>query len=244
MNRLHVPRNEIHGDTITVEGRALSYLRDVLRIRPGEPIEIFDGEGRAYPSVLERYAGDGAVIKLGGVIERPFAGVRVTLAQGLPKGDKLELVLQKAVELGVTSFVPLACERSVVKLDPKKAAERVERWQRIGDEAARQCGRADTVTVEPVQGLVTFVNKDRQGNERRLILDEEEKSTRLRSILSDAGAHYVLVVGPEGGLSRNEIEAAKRGGFIPVTLGPRVLRTETVGLAALSVIQHVLGDFA
>jgi 16S rRNA (uracil1498-N3)-methyltransferase len=244
MNRLHIPRNEIHSDTIVVEGRSLTYLRDVLRMRPGEPIEIFDGEGRAYPSVVERYLDDGAEIRLGSVIERPFAGVRVTLAQGLPKGDKLELVLQKAVELGVTSFVPLACERSIVKLDLKKAAERVERWQRIADEAARQCQRADTVTVESVQSLERFVNTTSQGNERRLILDEEEKSIRLRSRLSDAGAHYVLIVGPEGGLSRQEIEAAKRGGYIPVTLGPRVLRTETVGLAALSVIQHVLGDFA
>jgi 16S rRNA (uracil1498-N3)-methyltransferase len=244
MNRLHVPRNEIHGDTITVEGRSLAYLRDVLRMRPGEPLEIFDGEGRAYPSVLERYVDEGAEIRLGGVVERPFAGVRVTLAQGLPKGDKLELVLQKAVELGVTSFVPLACERSVVKLDPKKAAERVERWQRIADEAARQCLRADTVSVAPVQGLAAFVSTASRPNERRLILDEEERSTRLRSQLTDAGAHYVLIVGPEGGLSRNELETARRGGFVPVTLGPRVLRTETVGLAVLSVIQHVLGDLA
>ena len=243
MHRLHVPRGELTDERVVVRGRSLSYLREVLRLRPGEPIELFDGEGRVYASMLERYGDDGAQILIGSMSERPFAGVKVTLAQGLPKGDKLELVLQKAVELGVTSFVPLACERSVVKLDAGKAADRRERWQRIADEAARQCQRADVVTVEPVQSLSSFVSRPVSTGERRIILDEDERSHRLRTELVDREAHYVLIVGPEGGLSRDEVATAARNGFLPVTLGPRVLRTETVGLAVLSVIQHVLGDF-
>lgn len=244
MNRLHVPRSAILGDHATVRGPSASYLRDVLRLRAGDPLEVFDGEGRVFASTLAGYVDDGAELALGPAQERPFAGVRVTLAQGLPKGDKLELVLQKAVELGVTSFAPVACERSVVKLEPKKASERVERWQKIADEAARQCGRADVVTVEPVQTLEQFVRSPSHAGARRLILDEEERDRRLRTELVDRDAHYVLLVGPEGGLARREVQAAVASGFMPVTLGPRILRTETVGLAVLSVIQHVLGDFA
>ena len=243
MHRLHLPAAQIHPPLTVVHGERARYLRDVLRLRPGETLELFDGEGHAWPATVSSFGADEAELKVGEREERPFLGVRVTLVQGLPKGDKFELVLQKAVELGVTRIVPAACERSIVKLEERKAAERVQRWQKIADEAARQCGRADTALVMPVQSLVSFVAQPAAADERRILLDEEERTRRLRDELTDAGAHYLFVVGPEGGLSRAEVESARRGGYVPVTLGPRVLRTETVGLAVLSVVQHVLGDF-
>ncbi|MFM2154074.1 MAG: hypothetical protein RL199_2509 [Pseudomonadota bacterium] len=243
MHRLHLPASAIHAALTVVHGERASYLRDVLRLKVGESVELFDGEGHAWPATIDGFGLDDAVLRVGAREERPFLGVRATLVQGLPKGDKFELVLQKAVELGVTRIVPAACERSVVKLDERKAAERVQRWQKIADEAARQCGRADVPQVLPVQSLTSFVSQPPTSGERRLLLDEEEKARRLRDELTDSSAHYRFVVGPEGGLSRAEVEAARKGGYVPVTLGPRVLRTETVGLAVLSVLQHVLGDF-
>ncbi len=242
MNRLHLPRAQLAGDRVLVSGEALSYLRDVLRLKPGDSLELFDGEGRVYAARLARWTESGAELELGAAEDRPFAGVRVTIAQGLPKADKLELVVQKAVELGATRVVPVACERSIVKLDRKRAAERVTRWQRIADEAARQCGRAELLTVEPVSTFEAFVTTARNAGEIRLILDEEERSHRLRDALTDRTAPYVLLVGPEGGLTRDEVANAKRHGFAPVTLGPRILRTETVALAVLAITQHVLGD--
>lgn len=242
MNRLHVPASALGGPDVTVTGAAASYLHAVLRLRPGEPLEIFDGEGHVYASRIVRYDGDDAVLAVGPREDRPFGGVRVTLAQGLPKGDKFELIIQKAVELGVTGIVPVACERSVVRLDPKKATERVARWQKIADEAARQCGRAQMAAIDAVQPFAAFVQRPRQAGEKRLLLDEEERTHRLREELTDPTAHHVLLVGPEGGLSRDEVVTAKRFGFVPITLGPRILRTETVGLAVLSIAQHVLGD--
>jgi 16S rRNA (uracil1498-N3)-methyltransferase len=242
MNRLKVDASAISGGEHVVRGDSLSYVRDVLRLRAGDPIELFDGEGHAWPSKLERFVDDGAIVSLGARIERPFTGVRVTLLQGLAKADKLELVVQKAVELGASALVPVAMERSVVKLDAKKAADRAERWQKIADEAARQSTRADTMRVEPVQPLAGVLGKARKTGEIRIVLDEDEKAKRLREVLGARDAEYVVLIGPEGGITREEIDLAKRAGFVPVTLGPRVLRTETAGLAVLSILQHVLGD--
>ena len=242
MHRLKVAAALWEGEPV-VQGEGARYLRDVLRLRPGAPVELFDGAGRLCGATVDRYLDDGVLLALGPVVERPATGVRFTLAQGLPKGDKLELVIQKAVELGATAVAPLACERSVVKLDDRKAADRVARWQKIADEAARQCGRADTLTVLPVQPLDAFVSRPREAGEERLILDEEERTTRLRTRLVDPMAHHICLVGPEGGLSREEVATAVRHGYTPVSLGPRILRTETVGLAVLAVAQHLLGDF-
>jgi len=242
MNRLHVPRAELVHESVVVRGPKLDYLRDVLRLKPGAPLEVFDGEGGVHASVLDRYVDDGAIVQLGPRVERGGAAVKVTLLQGLPKADKFELVVQKAVELGVTSIVPVTCERSVVKLDAKKAADRVERWQKIADEAARQCGRADVATIEPLVDLDVLLRTPADAGAVRLLLDEEERAVRLRDLLSGSGRRYVVLVGPEGGFARAEVEAAVRAGFTRVTLGPRILRTETVGLAVLSIVQHVLGD--
>lgn len=242
MNRLLVPPEELGGSEVVVRGDRHGYLRDVLRLRLGAHIEVFDGTGGVYPSRLSRWVEDGAVLELGPRESRPFAGVRLTLLQGLPKADKFELVVQKAVELGAEAIVPVVTERSVVKLDERKAASRVERWQRIADEAARQCLRADKPAVGEVIKLGDLLQKPPQPGEHRLVLDEEERGRRLRETLGDPAGRYLVLVGPEGGLTREEVAASKSAGFTAVTLGPRILRTETVGLAVLSIVQHVLGD--
>ena len=243
MNRLHLPPSELKGDTATVRGDALGYLRDVLRLRPGAPIEVFDGEGHVYASSLTGYVDDGAELSLGAREDRPFTGVRVTLFQGLPKGDKFELIVQKAVELGATSIVPVATERAIVKLDERKAADRIVRWQKIADEAARQSKRADRLLIEPVLSFDALVSRAVKAGEKRLVLDEEETRMRLRDQLTDSVASYGVLIGPEGGLTRDEVRLAKMAGFVPVTLGARILRTETAGLAVLTAIQYALGDF-
>lgn len=241
MNRLHVPKAEI-APTVVVRGDRAGYLRDVLRLKPGAPIEVFDGEGMIYAAKLEQWVGDDAELTLGEGVARPFTGATITLLQGLPKADKLELVIQKAVELGVRRVVPVACERSIVKLDAKKAVERVQRWQKIADEASRQCKRADVAEIGDVVALDKLLAAAPLAGERRLLLDEEETALRMRDALGSPAAHWVLLVGPEGGFTREEVAAAKRAGFQTVTLGPRILRTETAGLAAISIVQHVLGD--
>ena len=161
----------------------------------------------------------------------------LTLLQGLPKGDKLELVLQKGTELGVAAFFPVVTARAVSR--PKDAEAKAQRWRKIVSEAARQCGRADVPEVAapgPLADAVAALPKDT----RLLVLDEEERALRLSDALTDAP--LALVVGPEGGLSREEVAQLKAAGGVSVTLGPRVLRTETAALAALAVLLHRMGE--
>ncbi len=164
----------------------------------------------------------------------------VTLIQGLPKGERWDLVLQKGTELGARAFLPVSSERTVVKIAGERVAERQGRWQKIAAEAARQCGRADVPEVGPLQALEAAVGSLAAGT-RLLILDEEERHRTLRAALEgmDPAVPLAFAIGPEGGWSRAEIRLLEQRGGVPVTLGPRVLRTETVPLYVLSVVGYL-----
>jgi 16S rRNA (uracil1498-N3)-methyltransferase len=204
----------------------------VLRLRPGDEIEVFDGRGARHRASLEEGA-----LRLGEALPREAErAVQVTLVQALAKGEKMDLVVQKATELGVARIVPLASERSVVKLDARRGASRTERWRKIAQEAARQSQRAD---VPRIDEPATWADVLELGP--GLLLDPEERTLRLGQ--AARGVRRVLIaVGPEGGFSPEERERAVAAGMLPVGLGPLVLRTETAGLAAVAVILHVNGE--
>ena len=162
----------------------------------------------------------------------------MVLIQGLPKGDKLDLVLQKATELGVSGVWPVLTERSVARPKPEALGARHARWQRIVEEAARQSGRTEVPDVTPLRPLGEAARALGPGM-RLLILDEEERGERLGHAAGDGPV--ALVVGPEGGLAREEVQALRDLGGVAVSLGPLVLRTETAGLAALAVLRHLDG---
>jgi len=223
-------------ERVRVEGRALHHLR-VARVASGETVEVFDGRGRAWAARLESVDDGGAVLLLGE--ERPAAtGRPVLLIQGLPKGDKLDLVLQKATELGVSAVWPVLTERSVARPRPESLGTRHARWQRIVEEAARQSGRAGVPEVTELRSLELAVGSLDAGM-RLLVLDEEERVARLATEAGDGPV--ALVIGPEGGLAREEVRLLRDLGGMPVSLGPLVLRTETAGLAALAVLRHLDG---
>ncbi|MEW6432986.1 MAG: 16S rRNA (uracil(1498)-N(3))-methyltransferase [Myxococcota bacterium] len=241
MNRLLVP-GATAGD-VTVDGPRFHYLARVLRLEAGAALEVFDGKGHAFDATLVSLGEASARLSLGPPRDAPRARA-ITVVQGLPKGDKLELVLQKGTELGVAAFAPAACARSVVKLDEKAAASRVARWQKIVEEAARQCGRADVPRVERPAPLAAAVAA-LEGAPAVFVLDEAERAVSLSqafATLADAPTPLALVVGPEGGLDRAEVGALVARGATPVTLGRLVLRTETAALAAVSVLRHLDGE--
>jgi len=228
-------------ERLLVEGPALHHMR-VARVMPGEAVEVFDGRGRAWSARLESVDDGGAVLRLG-VERRDGVGRLVVLIQGLPKGDKLDWVLQKATELGVSAVWPVLTERSVSRPKPEALGTRHARWQRIVEEAARQSGRADVPEVAALRPLKEAAQALGAG-ERLLILDEEEQGERLGNVVgrsADAERPVALVVGPEGGLAREEVRMLCDRGGVPVSLGPLVLRTETAGLAALAVLRHLDG---
>ena len=238
MIRLLLPT--AHEGDCSVSGPQHHYLSAVLRVKTGDVLEIFDGQGRAYAAQVKQLNEREAVLHLGSCKEAPVSRP-VTVVQGLPKGDKFEWVLQKATELGATAFVPAECTRSVAKMG-EKAEKKVQRWQRIAEEAARQCGRADVPTVSQPQPLTQAIAQ-LGANTVVLILDEEERALPLSFAVAQAeNQPLAIVVGPEGGLTREEVKALHGRGAQSVTLGRRVLRTETAALAALAVVRHLDGE--
>ena len=204
---------------------------------PGEALEVFDGRGQAWAAWLESLDAGAAVLRLGDE-RRGTTRRTIVLLQGLPKGDKLELVLQKATELGVSAVWPVLTARAVARPKQDALGARHARWQRIVEEAARQSGRADVPEVAPLRPLDAAVRALPPGV-RLLVLDEEERAERLGPAAGDGAV--ALVVGPEGGLEREEVDALRAAGGVPVSLGPLVLRTETAGIAALAVLRHLDG---
>lgn len=169
---------------------------------------------------------------------------RVTLAQGLAKGDKLDLVVQKATELGVSRIAPLQLDRCVVQLDRAKGEARATRWRRIAEEASRQSGSAEVPRVDEPSSLREFLQAARARGERvALLYEEQDQDVRLGEWLrAQAGEPIALIVGPEGGISPAEVEAVREAGGAVLSLGPKILRTETVGIAALAIVLHLSGD--
>ncbi len=243
MKRVLLPVAEVAPESVRVEGERFHYLAHVLRLRAGDAVEVFDGRGRSFDAHIESADERGATLRL--LSERRSRPLRrITVVQALPKADKLEQVLQHGTELGASAFVPVSSERVVSRPPDERAAKRVERWRRIVEEAARQCGRADVPEVKPVRPLVEAVRALAPGT-RTFVLDEEERALTLGEAFApfrDGSDPVALVVGPEGGLSREEVDSLCRAGAVAVTLGRRILRTETAALAALAVLLHLDGE--
>ena len=242
MHRLFVPPEQLQApDRVRLTREQARHLGTVLRLATGEELEVFDGKGARYRAWLADASG--AVLRLEGPLpEGPRRAVDVVLVQALAKGEKMELVVQKATELGAARIVPLSSERAIVRLDTERGGSKAERWRRVAQEAARQCGRADVPLIdEPMDwdGVLAIL-RDEPGR-RGLLLDPQEPSLRLGAAARGAG-RVLIAVGPEGGFSPQERARAEGGGMIAVSLGPLVLRTETAGLAALSVVLHVHGE--
>lgn len=237
MIRLPVPAGTLVAGELVLRGEEAHRVRDVLRLEVGAEVELFDGQGRVASARLEGFTPDPR-LQVGAPREVPVAPP-LCIAQGMPKGDKLEFVIQKATELGAAEVVPFDCMRAVVKLDGKKAAERQERWQRIAVEAARQCGRADVPQVGAVASLAHVLARPGAVG----LLYEGETELRLGAFLDAAGERPVtLLIGPEGGFDPREVAQAQAAGARLVGLGSRILRTETVALAALAIALHRRGE--
>ena len=219
----------------------------VLRLATGDAITLFNGQGGSHAATLAEIGKRHALARVGAhdatEAETPFA---VTLAQGLAGGDKMDWLIEKAVELGVTAIQPLQASRSVVRLSGDRAAKRQAHWQALVQAACEQCGRNRLPAVAPVATLEAWLASAPAPGARLLL------SPRASGSLADLAATHrdawratgvTLLIGPEGGLSADEEDAARRAGFIGVTLGPRILRTETAGLACLATLNAILGGF-
>jgi 16S rRNA (uracil1498-N3)-methyltransferase len=235
--RVHLPPERIGATRAELTDEARHYLRDVLRQAPGDPVELFDGRGAAFEAVIEPgFAG----LAVGRRREVVAGGPVLSLLFALSKGEKAELVVQKATELGVARLCPWTAERSVVRLDAEKGRERAERWRRVAEEAARQCGRADVPAVEAPMGLAAALGSVPAGH--RVVALHGPGGAPLAALGLEDAPGVALVVGPEGGLTDSELSACAAAGALRGSLGPRTLRAETAAIAGVAVLQAVVGD--
>ena len=212
---------------------ARRYLETVLRLAPGARIEVFDGRGGRYDASIE--AGFEAV-RLGPRQEAPPAGVELALVAALAKGERMELVVQKATELGVARILPFAAERSVVRLDVARGDDRAARWRRIAEQASRQCGRADVPEVRPPAPLAEALAALPPGTRTFVFHPGGGR------VEGPGAASVAAVVGPEGGLTEGEVRGCEAVGAVRAGLGPRTLRAETAAIVAVTLLQARFGD--
>lgn len=246
MPRFFVERTNEH--TAVISGTDAHHLRTVLRLRPGDKLTVIDGTQQAFQAELTAYEGESALVRLlSPELLAREAQLDVYLVQGIAKGEKMDWIVQKAVELGIAGIIPLDASRSVVKIAAEKEKSRCERWQRIAAEAAKQCCRLLVPTVYPVMKMANIWELLPAGC-ACLFCDEAaaqgEALPGMKQVLrglSDVSAVAVFV-GPEGGFSREEALKAISQGARRVSLGPRVLRTETAAIAAVTMVMYELAD--
>ena len=239
--RIHVELPLAVGLELGLPAQAGEHVARVLRLTAGSPITLFNGNGMDYPAVIQAVGKRDVTVRVEAAQpvdnESPLP---LTLAQGVARGEKMDLIVQKATELGVARIVPLLTERSEVKLDPARAEKRLAHWQAVVASACEQSGRARLPTVLPAIPLEHWLRDLPQDGALRLALLPE--GTRRAGELRFTPAGGLLVVGPEGGLGTRDTAALTEAGFEGLRLGPRILRTETAGLAALAALQALHGD--
>lgn len=244
MNHFFVEPSQINGGKITIMGADVNHIRNVLRMKPGEELSVSNGtDNREYRCEIETMQEEYILCTLRFVKEEGTElPSRIFLFQGLPKGDKMELIIQKAVELGVYEIIPVASKRAVVKLDDKKAKAKIVRWQGIAEAAAKQCKRGIVPVVSNVMTMREAVAYAAAAHVRLIPYELAEDMGQTRQLIGELKEQQSVAVfiGPEGGFDESEITLAKEAGIIPITLGRRILRTETAGLTILAWIMYQL----
>lgn len=241
MPRFFVDPSQIIDDHIYIHGGDVNHIRNVLRMKKGDELSVSDGQGQDYFCRIEQLDPDAIRLHIdnswASYVELP---VEVTLFQGLPKADKMELIIQKSVELGAFRIVPVVTERTIVRLDEKKAEKKQKRWQQISESGAKQAGRGRIPQVGP---MMTF--QEALASAKRLdgcLIPYERAKGMAASRETIRGMkdckRIGVFIGPEGGFSEKEIKEAMAAGAHPITLGRRILRTETAGLTMLSILMY------
>lgn len=251
MPKFFVRQNQVNDGKIVINGQDVKHIRNVLRAKVGEELEICNSEtGENFLCSISEFNEDKIWCKIEQKIqEETESNVKVTIFQGLPKADKMEYIIQKSVELGVYDITPVDMKRCVVKLDEKNAKKKIERWQKISEVAAKQCGRNIIPQINNVINIKKLCEIV-ENYDIVLVAYENEENNSLKNELSQIKSTIInnqsqefkigIVIGPEGGLEKQDVENLERSGAKIITLGKRILRTETVALNVLSIIMYEL----
>jgi 16S rRNA (uracil1498-N3)-methyltransferase len=227
------------GASAELDDNAAQHVGRVLRMQTGQELLLFNGDGNDYPATITESGKKRVEVQVGSPMENATdSPLEIILGQTLSKGDRMDYAVQKAVEMGVTRIVPLTTERCEVKLKGDREDKRLRHWQSVAISAAEQCGRARVPEILPVMALSDWLEHTRDCDLRLVLHHRTQQS--LDTLAKPA--RIALMIGPEGGLSQEEITTAENAGFLPVALGPRVLRTETAPVAAMALCQWLWGD--
>ncbi len=238
--RIHIDAALVSGAELTLPDGAARHVATVLRLREGATLVVFDGRGQEATAELVEVTRRRVVARLAAVASgRGESPLAVHLGQAISKGDRMDYAIQKAVELGVAAITPLYTEHGDVRLKGEREARKLAHWRGVAASACEQCGRATLPTLHPPQSLGDWLG--RRDEALRLVLHPASESP-WRDAHDVASA--ALLIGPEGGLSAGEVARAGEAGFAPLTLGPRILRTETAPVVALTLLQHHFGDLS
>lgn len=238
--RVYEPQPLIEGAELLLNDSAVQHLGRALRMRPGESIRLFDGQGHEHQAELVELSKRAIRVRVGTPLDTTSESpLQLELGQVMSRGERMDFVVQKATELGVSRIVPLFSERCEVKLNSERQLKRQQHWQQIAISACEQCGRSRVPEISAPQPLQQWLQQCQ--SELKLVLHPDAPlALSQRPAPGSAG----LLIGPEGGLSDDEINQARQAGFESLRLGPRVLRTETAPLAALTLLQYLWGDLA
>lgn len=244
MYQFFVEPSQIQDKKIIITGGDVNHIKNVLRLKTGEEIAVKNGvDGKEYRCGIEAFAQDSVICSLRFIREEGVElSSEIYLFQGLPKADKMELIIQKSVELGVFEIIPLAVRRCVVKLDEKKAAARVNRWQGIAKAAAKQCRRGIVPTVKEPMSMKEAISYAGRMDVKLIPYELAQDMAHTKKMIEAVrpGQKVAVFIGPEGGFEESEVSEAFAAGIEPVTLGKRILRTETAGLTVLSWLMYHL----
>jgi 16S rRNA (uracil1498-N3)-methyltransferase len=244
MYRVRIPPGMQVGEQLTLPTSEAHYVAHVLRLQSGDDVQAFDGAGQAFQLRLLTVSLAGVEGQLLTTLPSWEETARpVILGQGLPKGAKMDVIVEKCSELGLTTLVPLHTERTVVQVAGREAGK-LARWRRVAEAAARQCRRQVFLDLKTPVSLEDFCTTYRTAPVK-IVCWEEEQTQGLRQVLHPLAGQspVVVLIGPEGGLTAQEVAVARSYGFLPVSLGPRLLRTETAAIAVTSIIRYSLGEF-
>lgn len=245
MYRFFVAPEQIGDVSISITGKDVNHIKNVLRMKVGETVLISDGSDREYICAIRQLKDDEVIADIEDINGRSRElPIKVTLFQALPKGDKMETVIQKMIELGAYEIVPMSTKRCVVKLDAKKAANKAKRWNAIAESAAKQSKRG---VIPQVSEPVTYKQALEMAKGMDMLLipyEEAENMEHTRRVVSEikSGMSIGIFIGSEGGFAREEVELAKESGAREITLGKRILRTETAGMTIMAVLMYLMEE--
>lgn len=246
MPRFFVKNEQIKGTTIEILGEDVKHIKNVLRKQIGDNIEICDQDTeKSYICEIEKIGNESILTNIIEELQSYDDNIKVDIYQGLPKADKMELIIQKSVELGVNSIIPVAMKRCVVKIESKDESKKIARWQKIAESAAKQSGRSTIPEIKNIVNIEKIIQLIKEYDCVIVAYENEKNNTIKRELLEikekvHDKVKIAVVIGPEGGLEEKDVELLKHNGAKIVTLGHRILRTETVALNVLSVIMYEL----